>query len=235
MEWPNTHNTDFAVPDCAASSDTQPPPVSETTWQEQQGHHGVHTFSTVHNASGAGPDIAPAQTVAVSCKVLDGTISSVNPDGYWYRIASSPWNDGYYAPANTFMNGDPWTGPYAHNTDIGVPDCGSGGVGGGSSQPVFTVMNTSESPPDGVWFRNSPHTADTDKVTGHGVYMNEQVRLKCYAIGDAVGSYANRLWYNVDNVTRPTNNAVANSGYLNAHYINDGKAANVVDAGVPAC
>jgi hypothetical protein len=31
------------------------------------------------------------------------------PDGSWYRIASSPWDDGYYSPANTFMNGDPYT------------------------------------------------------------------------------------------------------------------------------
>ena len=29
------------------------------------------------------------------------------------------------------------------------------------STPIFTVMNTNETLPDGVWFRNSPpHTAD---------------------------------------------------------------------------
>jgi hypothetical protein len=38
-----------------------------------------------------------------------------------------------------------------------------------SNGPTFTVMNTSETLPDGVWFRNSPHTAGTDRVTGHGV------------------------------------------------------------------
>jgi hypothetical protein len=43
---------------------------------------------------------------------------------------------------------------------------------GATSEPIFTVMNTSETPPDGVWFRNSPHTADTDRVTGHGVSGN---------------------------------------------------------------
>jgi hypothetical protein len=66
-------------------------------------------------------------------------------------------------------------------------------------------MNTSEIPPDGVWFRRSPHIADTDRVTGYGVYMNEQVQLECYTWGDAVGPYANRLWYFVLNVTRPAN------------------------------
>ncbi|HEY5195472.1 MAG TPA: hypothetical protein VIJ51_00435 [Solirubrobacteraceae bacterium] len=101
--------------------------------------------------------------------------------------------------------------------------------------PVFGVMNTDSPPPDGVWFRNSPRLADTDRVTGHGVYMNEQVQLQCYGWGDAVGPYNDTLWYRVVNLTRPTNAGVANVGWLNAHYINDGKAANQVDGGVPAC
>jgi surface antigen len=118
----------------------------------------------------------------------------------------------------------------------GPPIQGGGGQGGGAtSGPVYTVMNTSETPPDGVWFRNSPHINDTDRVTGHGVYMNEQVQVHCYAWGDAVGPYSNSLWYNVTNVTRPTNNGAPNVGYLNAHYVNDGAVANQVDSGVPAC
>ena len=56
------------------------------------------------------------------------------------------------------------------------------------SGPIFTVMNTSETLPDGVWFRNSSHTADTDRVTGHGVYMGERVQEVCYAWGDSGGA-----------------------------------------------
>jgi hypothetical protein len=116
----------------------------------------------------------------------------------------------------------------------------SGGQGGGSAPPeyhgpIFTVMNTSETLPDGVWFRNSPHEGDTSRITGLGVYMNERVELRCYAFGDAVGPYADRLWYDVVNVSRPTNDGAPNVGYLNAHFINDGKVANAVDPGVPAC
>lgn len=70
-----------------------------------------------------GVKIAAAAYVQVSCKVYDPTIASVNPDGYWYRIATSPWNNAYYAAANTFMNGDPWNGPYNHPTDWNVPNC----------------------------------------------------------------------------------------------------------------
>jgi hypothetical protein len=103
------------------------------------------------------------------------------------------------------------------------------------AQPIFTVMNTSEQPPDGVWFRNSAHTADTSRTTGLGVYQNEQIQLICYGSGDAVGPYNDTLWYYVTNVTRPTVNGRPDVGYLNAHYINDGKVANQVDAGVRAC
>lgn len=48
---------------------------------------------------------------------------SASPDGYWYRIASAPWNNKYYAVANTFANGDPLGAPGSHNTDMSVPNC----------------------------------------------------------------------------------------------------------------
>jgi surface antigen len=99
----------------------QPPPPP--TWDEQQGHLGVNTFTNPYNASGMGPRIGAGAVVAVSCKLYAPQIQSVNPDGYWYRIHSGPWNDAYYSPANTFMNGDPWNGPYTHNTDYNVRDC----------------------------------------------------------------------------------------------------------------
>lgn len=111
------------APPCA-SSPSQPPPPPPQTWMEQETpNHPVNTFTNYHNASGMGPPIAAGQWVEVSCRVYDPTIASVNPDGYWYRIASSPWSNSYYSPANTFMNGDPYGGPYTHNTDFSVPVC----------------------------------------------------------------------------------------------------------------
>ena len=112
--------TPVTTPTTPVTTPTTPPP---TTFTEQEGHYGVDTFSDYHNASGKGPTKIPAGAyVQVYCKVYDSTIASVNPDGYWYRIATSPWTN-YYAPANTFMNGDPWNGPYTHNTDFAVPNC----------------------------------------------------------------------------------------------------------------
>jgi surface antigen len=97
--------------------------TSEATWSEQEGHQGVNTFTNPYNASGMGTRIAAGQVVQVSCRVYAPQISSARPDGWWYRIQSAPWSDAYYSPANTFMNGDPWTGPYTHNTDWSVAVC----------------------------------------------------------------------------------------------------------------
>lgn len=101
-----------------------PAPTTPRTWPAQQGSRGVNTFLNPYNASGMGARIAPYQWVEVYCKVHAPQIVSANPDGYWYRIASPPWNGSYYSPANTFWNGDvPGRTPYTHNTDFSIPDC----------------------------------------------------------------------------------------------------------------
>ncbi len=103
---------------------TPDPPTPPRTWAEQQGSRGANTFTNPYNASGIGVRIEPYAWVDVSCKVHAPQIASANPDGYWYRIASPPWNSQYYAVANTFWNGDvPGRKPYTHNTDFAVPDC----------------------------------------------------------------------------------------------------------------
>lgn len=90
----------------------------------QQGSQGAETFRDPHGATGPGEPIPPMETVEVSCKVHAPQVDSANPDGYWYRLASSPWDGDYYAVANTFWNGDViHQRPYVHNTDFAVPDC----------------------------------------------------------------------------------------------------------------
>lgn len=101
------------------------PSPGPRTVSEQQGSHGANTFTNPTNASGQGVKIPAMAWVEVSCKLKPAsTIASAYPDGYWYRIASAPWNNRYYAVANTFWNGDiPGQTPYTHNTDFAVPDC----------------------------------------------------------------------------------------------------------------
>lgn len=107
----------------------QASPPSGETYTEQQGHLGAVTYTDPFNFAGAGQKIQPLQEVQVSCKVLAPSIPSASPDGYWYRIASAPWNNQKYAIANTFLNGDSVVGTSngpQHNTDYNVPDCPAG-------------------------------------------------------------------------------------------------------------
>jgi hypothetical protein len=94
------------------------------TVKEQAGSGGARTFAQPRALSGEGDTVKPGQVVRVRCKLYSPDPPSVRPDGYWYQLASAPWNGRYYAPANSFWNGDvPGHRPYTHNTDFSVPDC----------------------------------------------------------------------------------------------------------------
>lgn len=100
------------------------PLVSGKIYTEQEGHLGTYVYSDPTNLSAVGR-LQPLQKVQVSCKVLDPSMGSVSPDGYWYRIVGGQWNNDY-AIANTFFNGDPIVGTSnatQHFTDFNVQDC----------------------------------------------------------------------------------------------------------------
>ncbi len=123
---PSRAPTPTPSPVTAGTSPSPHPTPSHTNsapHTEEEWHTGANTFNDPSNASGLGPKIAPAQRVLVSCKLYDPSIASASPGGYWYRISSPPWNNQYYAVANTFLNGDPWDGPYTHPTDFSIPNC----------------------------------------------------------------------------------------------------------------
>jgi hypothetical protein len=103
---------------------TDPEPVRPATYEEVAANRaGSKTFEDTQGQA-MGPDtIEYGQAVRVSCKVLDTTMPSASPDGYWYRISSAPWNERYYAVANTFANGDPLGTRGPTNVDPRVPDC----------------------------------------------------------------------------------------------------------------
>src|SRR4051794_22480184 len=95
------------------------------TWSETTG--GVtHTWTNYTNAGGTeGPTIGGQTTVQISCKLQGFQVSDGNT--WWYRIASAPWSDQYYASADAFYNngqtsgslvGTPWVDP-------NVQDCSS--------------------------------------------------------------------------------------------------------------
>ena len=235
---PYSHNTDFNVPDCGQTpvtkSGTPPsgPPPGEATTVEQEGHNGVHTFSNYHNASGAGPNIGPAATVHVSCKVLDGTITSTNPDGYWYRLADAPWSDGYYAPANTFMNGDPWNGPYTHNTDFNVPNCSDASPTPPAPPPATpgTVTETV-----GGVTHTWTNYANAGGTQGASIQTGQTVQVACKVQGFRVAD-GDTWWYRIQ--SSPWNGtyyASADAFYNNGQTSGSLIGTPFVDGNVPDC
>lgn len=97
----------------------------------------------------------------------------------------------------------------------------------GTGSLVFTVFNAA----GGVYFRNSPNWDDARRIAGAGVYEGDRVQVKCGASGGVVGPYANSWWSYVTNLTRPS----AGSGWVNAHFIDDGMPANTPSPGEPSC
>ena len=100
-----------------------PPPPAPATYAETVG--GVsHSWTDYSNAGGTeGPSIAAYQTVEIACKVTGFQVADGNT--WWYRIASSPWNDQYYVSADAFYNNGETSGSL-HGTpfvDPAVPNC----------------------------------------------------------------------------------------------------------------
>ncbi|MGN6588063.1 MAG: CHAP domain-containing protein, partial [Solirubrobacterales bacterium] len=93
------------TPSVPSSPSVQPestPPSSGTTHAETTG--GVtHTWTNYTNAGGVqGPSIPSNTTVLVSCALTGFRVADGNT--WWYRIASSPWSNAYYASADAFYN-----------------------------------------------------------------------------------------------------------------------------------
>jgi hypothetical protein len=91
---------------------------------ETTGSTANKTFTDYTNAGGAiGPTIPPSTTLQVACKVTGFTVSDGN--NWWYRIATSPWSNVYYATADAFYNNGQTSGTL-HGTpfvDPNVPNC----------------------------------------------------------------------------------------------------------------
>lgn len=84
---------------------TSPPPPTPTplpTYPETTGGN-AHTWTNYTNAGGnEGPTIPSYTTVQIACKITGFVVADGNP--WWYRVASSPWNDAYYVSADAFYN-----------------------------------------------------------------------------------------------------------------------------------
>jgi hypothetical protein len=86
---------------------------------------GVSSLPTFRDPSaftGEGPRIQRGRVEVVCRFYVPNGPPSTQP-GWWYLVASSPWNRQYYTVANSYLNGDPPEGPYRTSVDSRVPVC----------------------------------------------------------------------------------------------------------------
>jgi hypothetical protein len=106
---------------------TAPPSSPTPTFAETPGKGGVATFTDYHDAGGSeGPRISEYETVQVTCRVEGFEPADHGiPDNWWYEIASSPWDNVYYAYAEPFYNNGQTSGSLIGTppVDTSVPIC----------------------------------------------------------------------------------------------------------------
>jgi hypothetical protein len=112
-----------AVGSHATCTSPSPPPPPATV-PETAGQYGSGTFTNYTNAGGTiGQRIAAYQTVQIACRLQGFKVADGNT--WWYRVASSPWNNTFYTPADNFYNNGQTSGSLAGTpwVDLNVPSC----------------------------------------------------------------------------------------------------------------
>lgn len=113
-----TLTTPTTSPPSATTTPTTTPTYSETVGSV------AHTWTDYSDAGGSeGASISAYQTIQIDCKVPGFKVSDGNT--WWYRIASSPWNDNYYVSADAFYNDGATSGSLEETpfVDPGVRSC----------------------------------------------------------------------------------------------------------------
>ena len=117
---PSTPTPSTPTPSTPTPSTPTPAPQ---TYAETVG--GVtHTWTDYGNAGGSqGATINTGTTVQITCRVTGFKVTDGNT--WWYEIASSPWNNTYYASADAFYNNGDTSGSLIGTpfVDTRVPVC----------------------------------------------------------------------------------------------------------------
>lgn len=215
----------------------------------------TNTWTNATTAGGsAGPQIAAYTAVAVSCRTTGFAVADGNT--WWYLIASSPWNDSYYASADAFYNDGSTSGslqntPFVDNT---VPACA------GSKAPTITTTTSTTSTTTSTTTTTTtlappppPHSAPTYSETPGGVthtwtdYVNaggtegpslssgQTIQVSCKVAGFQVAD-GDTWWYRI------ASSPWSGSYYASADaFYNDGATSGsllgtpFVDNSVPSC
>jgi hypothetical protein len=216
------HGTPFvdpAVPLCKS----QPPPPP-TQYVETTG--GVtHTWTNYINAGGTqGPSIATNQSVVITCALTGFRVA--DGDTWWYQIASSPWNNTFYASADAFYNNGATSGSLLGTpfVDPQVPLCPQN-VGGGGGTPETTGG------PTNTWTNYTNAGGTQGSTIGTNQTVNVSCRLQGFAVADG-----DTWWYKI--ASSPWSNgyyASADAFYNNGQTSGSLLGTPFFDPNVPLC
>lgn len=84
---------------------------------------GARAFRNPLAFGGEGQRVPTGHRLRVVCRFQQPDAPASIQPGWWYLIASPPWNRQYYSPANSYLNGDPPQGPYRTFVNKGIPVC----------------------------------------------------------------------------------------------------------------
>ena len=192
----------------------------------------THTFTDYSNAGGnQGPSVSTGQTVTIACRVQGFAVADGNT--WWYQIASSPWNNVYYASADAFYNNGATSGsligtPYV---DGAVPTCSSQQSQGITATPQATTYTETSG---GVIHTWSDYT-NAGGNQGPNIGSNQQVQISCAVQGFKVAN-GNTWWYQIASGPWGGNYyASADAFYNNGHTSGSLIGTPYVDTAVPTC
>ena len=194
----------------------------------------------VHAGGTEGPSIAAGQTVGIVCKLIGFQVADGNT--WWYQIASSPWNAGFYVSADAFYNNGQISGSL-HGTpfvDPSVPTCASSA---GAPPTATTPPTTPSTPTSGGTYAETTggvtHTwtnyLNAGGTQGASISSNTTVQITCKLTGFAVAD-GNTWWYQI--ASSPWSNAYyasADAFYNNGQTSGSLNGTPFVDPSVPTC
>jgi hypothetical protein len=216
-----------------SSSAPPPSPPSPTTTYAETSGGATHTWTNYTNAGGTeGPTIASNQTVQISCALQGFKVADGNT--WWYQIASSPWNNAYYASADAFYNNGATSGSLSGTpfVDPAVAVCGSSSPAPAPTPPaVPATYAETVGGPTNTWTDYS----NAGGTQGPTIASNQTVQIACTVPGFKVAD-GNTSWYRI--ASSPWNNAYyasADAFYNNGATSGSLSGTPFVDPKVPAC
>lgn len=155
-------------------------PALAATYSETTGI-AANTWTNYMNAGGTqGPTIPRYTTVQISCALEGFRVRDGNT--WWYKIASSPWDNNFYASADAFYNNGQTSGSLAGTpfVDPAVPICGA--------EPA---PPPAQGPPPSVTLERGPEAPHGYRyaITLRNFPPNQDVDVNCFDTVDPQGFY----------------------------------------------